>query len=274
MFFGSIDQIADIVQKAIRRVEERAQNATNIKYVVFDWAAVDGMDHAASEAVSHMIHRLKRTDTVRQVSIIPLFSGMNEDVYNKLQTDGVLDQLHKREDGQGTFAYQLVEIPRTRAFATYVQRWEHSRSRCKGAVDCAKTCIVRNDASGELDEYAIPYYKKISDPKVSRRLFPTLDLAVEWVEERLLTIAASIRRKWLICDSFRELHERARRKAKYELFEHILGAHLGASLWKYVEPLHVNKGWTLCVAGHINPHLYLLQHGRLTAYVEKPDGSR
>lgn len=255
-------------------MEERAQNATNIKYVVFDWAAVDGMDYAASEAVSHMIHQLSHKDASRPTSIIPLFSGMNEDVYIKLKADGVLDQLHESHTEDHTYAYELLEIPRSRAFASFLQTRGKTKHRCKGSIDCVRSCVFKAGPATELDDYAIPYYKQIVDPKVSRRLFPTLDLAVEWVEERLLTIAATIRRRWLICDSFRELHERARRKAKYELFEHILGAHLGASLWKYVEPLRVNAGWTLCVAGHINPHLYLLQHGRLTAYVEKPDGSR
>mmetsp|Transcript_16487 Transcript_16487/g.28599 ORF Transcript_16487/g.28599 Transcript_16487/m.28599 type:complete len:1610 (-) Transcript_16487:107-4936(-) len=127
---------------------------------------------------------------------------------------------------------------------------------------------VAQTKSGLIQEY----YLNDDFPTEYRRVFPTLDLAMEWVEERLLEQASEIRRRWLVFfDSFRILHEQARLKAQHEPFEHILGGHLGDSVWKYIQAIRVPRGSHLCKAGFINPHLFLLQHGRLTSYMTRAD---
>eukprot|EP00939_MAST-03C_sp_MAST-3C-sp1_P005112 g5112.t1 len=99
------------------------------------------------------------------------------------------------------------------------------------------------------------------------RVFVDADTATEWVENQLLRHASEIRRRWLCIEPLRKLHAQTVLKAKHEVYEELLGGHLGESLWQYVRTERVERGQLLCQAGEKNNRLYLLQSGRLTCYV-------
>ena len=185
-----------------------------------------------------------------------VFTGMSADVRAKLAAEGVLELLADTE--------QLASLSPATASA-HNASGKGQGSAHKGAPGGGGGLGNKGNPSFGVTDEKIPY--------AHRRVFDTLDLGMEWVEERLLENAYTIRRRWLIFESFRHLHDHARLMAQHEAFEHVLGGHLGDSLWKFVTPLEVPQGWTLCRAGHVNPHLYLLQRGRLTTYLERSDGN-
>ena len=109
------------------------------------------------------------------------------------------------------------------------------------------------------------------DPKLFRsygKHFPTQGEGAEYVEEKLLSWAANVRKRWLVFDSLKRLHGRHVLQAKHEAFEEVLGDHSSDDIWKYVEKEEIKKGTELCVAGEVNDKLYVLQRGRLTSYLQ------
>jgi SulP family sulfate permease len=105
-----------------------------------------------------------------------------------------------------------------------------------------------------------------------KRCFETLDLGMEWVEERYLERSSMIRQRWFTLASFLTLHEQAKALAVKDEFEEQLGASKLSppnSIFDYVERINISKGETLWRAGDYNPQIYLLQRGRLSAFVER-----
>jgi len=98
------------------------------------------------------------------------------------------------------------------------------------------------------------------------RVFASLDLGLEWVEDTLLTRAATIRKKWLAFDSFKRLHSQARAFALNEASDHVLGTRLGSEIFRYTRQLKVPAGATLLERGELDPCAYLIQSGRITLY--------
>lgn len=98
------------------------------------------------------------------------------------------------------------------------------------------------------------------------RVFPSLDLGLEWVEDTLLTRAGAIRKKWLSFESFRKLHNQARAFALNEASDHVLGVRLGGEIFRYTRQLNVPAGATLLDRGELDPCAYLIQTGRITLY--------
>ena len=59
----------------------------------------------------------------------------------------------------------------------------------------------------------------------------------------------------------------------FETFEHALGAEFGTELWKYVQPASAARGEIIVRAGRAHSTLYLLQHGRISVYGTREDGT-
>lgn len=235
-----------------------------------------------------------------------LFTGMSSKVYRRLRMEGIIDLIHKSGYPQGPPPSELDKVipniltmPRTHRVIVYIDKllkpFRKQREPQPEEEESAKDYLDDDDGNyhadrnqlsrrGTVDEGLIDMAPNLATPDYYapngefspklRRLFPTLDLAMEWVEERLLERASNIRQRWLVfSESFRRLHELARLKAQHEPFEHILGGHLGDSVWKYVETIRIPQGARLLTAGQVNPHLFLLQHGRLTSYMTRVDNS-
>ena len=62
-------------------------------------------------------------------------------------------------------------------------------------------------------------------------------------------------------------------KARYETFEHALGAEFGTELWKYVQQVSARRGEVLIEQGQVDNTLYLLQKGRISVYGKREDGT-
>jgi len=261
-------------------------------------------------ALRHIFARNMKKQRAPSLCTI-IFTGMSSKVYRRLKTEGIIDMIHlsghERSDLDAVREVMpnISSVARTRKVAAYIANFlgrkpktnvSHSSKDNYGdstplsAIHDMDEDVIDVDrfesedpATGflageqEVNQGPRPattsdYYNSLDFPNEYRRVFPTLDFAMEWVEERLLERASMIRQKWLVfCESFQILHEQARLKAQHEPFEHILGGHLGDTVWKYVQPIRVPMGAYLCTAGEINPHLFLLQHGRLTSYMVRQD---
>ena len=97
----------------------------------------------------------------------------------------------------------------------------------------------------------------------NERLFPSLDLGLEYVEDALLSRSALIRRKWLAFDSFRKLHNQARAFALNDASDHVLGVRLGSQLFRFTRQIKLPAGSTLYEEGELDPCAYIIQSGRL-----------
>ncbi|GBG28250.1 Calmodulin [Hondaea fermentalgiana] len=255
--------------------------------------------------------RRARRDNDQAKGFTILFTGMSTKVYRRLHMEGVIQLLHKSGYPVGPTPAEVDQVlpkvlamPRAHRLVTYMRKilgpLRPRRTKApkgepqeteKDFLDDDESPSDMNDIGAqmpqsnsndiasepggqELNLTTPDYYANGDFSPALRRVFPTLDLAMEWVEERLLERASTIRQRWLVfSESFRRLHELARLKAQHEPFEHILGGHLGDSVWKYVQTIRVPSGARLLTAGQVNPHLFLLQHGRLTSYMVRNDDS-
>lgn len=100
------------------------------------------------------------------------------------------------------------------------------------------------------------------------RVFPTLDIGVEWVEDLLLERAAKVRNKWCAFDTFKRLHNQSRAYALNDASEHVLGVRLGSAVHRYVRAIRLPKGSCLFRRGDVDPSTYLLQRGRVSLYTK------
>jgi len=96
------------------------------------------------------------------------------------------------------------------------------------------------------------------------QVFPDLDHAVEWCEERLIE---------------REAAEARREGREREPLAALLGDELGLAidddrLRRYLEPLEIPAGHELILQGEPSTDVYLLESGRLTAVLARADGER
>ena len=95
----------------------------------------------------------------------------------------------------------------------------------------------------------------------------TVSMAVEFVEDRLLEVAADVRRNWLLFEPLKKYHFTHVQKTSYEAFEEAFGGDLGSMLSTYTEQIRLDEGDVLIEAGHDSVNLYLIQSGRLGAWI-------
>jgi len=98
-------------------------------------------------------------------------------------------------------------------------------------------------------------------------LHETVSMAVEFVEDSLLAVAADVRRNWLLFEPLKKYHFTHVQKTSYEAFEEAFGGDLGSMLSTYTEQIRLNEGDVLIEAGHDSANLYLIQSGRLGAWI-------
>ena len=95
----------------------------------------------------------------------------------------------------------------------------------------------------------------------------TVSMAVEFVEDRLLEVAADVRRNWLLFEPLKKYHFTHVQKTSYEAFEEAFGGDLGSMLSTYTEQIRLDEGDILIEAGQDSSNLYLIQSGRLGAWI-------
>jgi len=220
------------------------------------------------ECGSNLKQMLKRRKTATQKTAYRvLISGLSPKIYSMFLKEGILDMIH-RIPGQDS---PILAPIRSKPRLGYI-RGLFKRPAAAGTSLHDKSHIDSH-IDGAVNLQIVDYYLTPDIPLKDRRIFHNLDFAMECVEELFLEKACEVRMRWLqFSSAFKRLHDQARLKATHEPFEHILKGHLGDSIWKYIQTFKVPKGWFLCRHGRINPHLYLLQQGKLSSYMHRADG--
>jgi MFS superfamily sulfate permease-like transporter len=205
----------------------------NARYIVFDFDQVEDIDSTAMSVFSEMLTRIKCGGIV----------------------DTDLEKLADKNPKCITLFCGLSTRQHTALYRAGVLK------RLYLPQDRAKANIRRqtgDDAGIEsLDERG-------------RRCFGTLDLAMEWVEERLLEHASVARMKWMKLDSLFRLHQIALKRGKQDSSLTVLGGNrLGDAFSKIFERIRVPQNAILWKEGDYNNQLYYVVSGRLTAYTRK-----
>jgi len=277
LFFGSATQVLELVQGLIDAQVDTRQ-VDRARYFIFDFADVEDMDSTAMTVFIEIISKILESNATEEAQMA---KEMAEDIAaNQLsdeaqEEDAEANTKVKRSNKKKQASSRVVDDDAPLAkpekmvvlFTGMSKKMRRNLNRekvIKALYDKEYQKIaIKIRASSDAEVEAIP--------ESAKRCFDSIDLGMEWVEERLLERAHLIRKRWLKFESFARLHNMARRKVAQENFDSLMWSTevSPAEMPKYIERIEVPKGSTLWRAGDLNPQLYLLQSGKLTAYVDR-----
>ena len=79
--------------------------------------------------------------------------------------------------------------------------------------------------------------------------FPSVGMAVEMIEDKLLLAAMEVRSKWLLFEPLKKMHFTHVQKTSYEAFEEVFGGELGTQLSTFTARIKLGE-WRNCGVGH------------------------
>lgn len=98
-----------------------------------------------------------------------------------------------------------------------------------------------------------------------------MDRGAEIVENKTLERCAKLRKNWLLFDSFKKIHVEAQLKTKHQVFDLVLSGDAGANLYAYANFEVREPGEFIVTEGTQNENIYLLQHGKVTAWTAQTE---
>lgn len=84
LFFGSAAQVEDLVYTLLEQAAEEEIIHKKLRYILIDWADVDGIDFTACNTIFTMLRK------VQSYNVTPIFTGMDEDVIDAVSLDVLL----------------------------------------------------------------------------------------------------------------------------------------------------------------------------------------
>lgn len=86
IFFGSAGQFLELVKKMVKEQEKHAK-VQRIKYLIFDWADVYGIDFSGIGVISEVVALLRRND------VYVIFTAVESKIYRSLLRENVIQSL-------------------------------------------------------------------------------------------------------------------------------------------------------------------------------------
>jgi SulP family sulfate permease len=234
IFFGSAAWIRELVLSFAMEQKKSLGKHSRAKYYIIDWADVEDMDYTAVNILLETMNELQKLGDDENSAIDPRIISTTA-----TSTGSVSDYISIIFTGlKPALTKKLLDTDVITKL--YAVRWRASVM--------------------EGMEHTIPLNE--------RRTFSTLDIGLEWAEDRILERAAVVRSRWGISiESFRTLHHQALVYAKNEEEENVFGSRLGGKVFPYQKILTLKQGDVVHREDDVDESAYIIQRGKIDTWV-------